>query len=125
VARLTSAAIFDHRPQLGHGKIKVLAMIALYGRISAAGRAMQTSYRRAWLLVEDAACTFATPLPVKQLSRWTRQRQDVGSELSSSIGRSNGSRLQDALGEFYNGCSSLGNIRYNIIYAAAPNSPLH
>ena len=32
------------------------------GSISAAGRAHQMSYRRAWLLVEDMNCMFAKPL---------------------------------------------------------------
>ncbi len=41
----------EHR--LGHGKIELLEHIRATGSISAAGRAMDMSYRRAWLLVEE------------------------------------------------------------------------
>jgi molybdate transport system regulatory protein len=37
----------------------LLELIAEHGSISAAGRAMGMSYRRAWLLVEDVNTTFA------------------------------------------------------------------
>jgi molybdate transport system regulatory protein len=39
--------------RLGHGKIELLEHIKATGSISAAGRAMDMSYRRAWLLVEE------------------------------------------------------------------------
>ncbi|WP_075289832.1 winged helix-turn-helix domain-containing protein [Pararhizobium arenae] len=41
----------EHR--LGHGKIELLEHIRATGSISAAGRAMDMSYRRAWLLIEE------------------------------------------------------------------------
>jgi molybdate transport system regulatory protein len=37
---------------MGPGKADLLDAIALHGSISAAGRAMQMSYRRAWMLVD-------------------------------------------------------------------------
>lgn len=40
----------DHR--IGPGKVQLLEMIAEHGSISAAGRALGMSYRRAWMLVE-------------------------------------------------------------------------
>jgi molybdate transport system regulatory protein len=67
MARLTIRIDFDDGRQLGHGKIRLLEMIALYGSISAAGRAMQMSYRRAWLLVEEINRMFAAPLVTKRL----------------------------------------------------------
>jgi molybdate transport system regulatory protein len=42
---------FPHAERLGRGKIALLEHIRETGSISAAGRAMDMSYRRAWLLV--------------------------------------------------------------------------
>lgn len=49
---------------LGPGKIALLEEIARHGSISAAARAMDMSYRRAWLLVESMNTRFAQPLVV-------------------------------------------------------------
>jgi molybdate transport system regulatory protein len=46
---------------LGPGKVRLLELIAELGSISAAGRAMGMSYRRAWLLVEDLNSLFRQP----------------------------------------------------------------
>ncbi len=48
--------------RIGPGKIELLEKIAAFGSISAAGRAMNMSYRRAWELVEDMNRLFASPL---------------------------------------------------------------
>lgn len=48
--------------RIGPGKIELLEKIAAFGSISAAGRAMGMSYRRAWELVEDLNHTFTTPV---------------------------------------------------------------
>ena len=47
---------------LGPGKMELLAAIGAAGSISGAARAMQMSYRRAWLLVETMNSCFLTPL---------------------------------------------------------------
>ncbi len=47
---------------LGPGKGELLARIADTGSISAAGRAMGMSYKRAWMLVETLNGYFRTPL---------------------------------------------------------------
>jgi molybdate transport system regulatory protein len=47
---------------LGPGRADLLQGIAETGSISAAGRAMGMSYRRAWMLVETLNAAFATPL---------------------------------------------------------------
>lgn len=47
---------------LGPGKADLLEQIAATGSISAAGRAMGMSYKRAWTLVEALNAMFATPL---------------------------------------------------------------
>jgi molybdate transport system regulatory protein len=47
---------------LGPGKADLLEAIAATGSISAAGRQMKMSYRRAWLLVEELNGSFRTAL---------------------------------------------------------------
>jgi molybdate transport system regulatory protein len=44
---------FPQKDRLGRGKMELLEHIRETGSISAAGRAMDMSYRRAWLLVSD------------------------------------------------------------------------
>jgi molybdate transport system regulatory protein len=51
--------------QVGPGKIELLRQIAAHESISAAARAMDMSYRRAWLLVEEINGLFAQPVVVK------------------------------------------------------------
>ncbi|MBB6307443.1 winged helix-turn-helix domain-containing protein [Xanthobacter tagetidis] len=48
--------------RIGPGKIELLEKIAAFGSISAAGRAMDMSYRRAWELVEELNGTFESPV---------------------------------------------------------------
>jgi molybdate transport system regulatory protein len=44
---------FPDEDRLGHGKMELLEHIRETGSISAAGRAMDMSYRRAWMLVSE------------------------------------------------------------------------
>jgi len=60
--RVTLRLDFDAGRKLGPGKIALLEAIRETGSISAAGRAHQMSYRRAWLLVEELNTMFAEPL---------------------------------------------------------------
>jgi molybdate transport system regulatory protein len=53
MARLTIRIDFSPTSSVGPGKIRLLELIAETGSISAAGRAMGMSYRRAWLLVDE------------------------------------------------------------------------
>ena len=48
-----SLRIYLDEGHIGHGKIELLENIRSCGSISAAARAMNMSYRRAWLLVDD------------------------------------------------------------------------
>ena len=48
--------------RLGPGKIRLLELIGDSGSISAAGRAMGMSYRRAWVLVNEMNSAFRTPV---------------------------------------------------------------
>ena len=47
--------------RIGPGKIELLRQIRACRSISAAARAMNMSYRRAWLLVQDLNDVFASP----------------------------------------------------------------
>jgi molybdate transport system regulatory protein len=48
--------------RLGPGKVRLLELIGETGSISAAGREMNMSYRRAWNLVNELNETFAEPV---------------------------------------------------------------
>lgn len=48
--------------KLGPGKAELMERIAATGSISAAGRQMKMSYKRAWMLVEEMNSLFANPL---------------------------------------------------------------
>jgi len=53
---------FGQITRLGPGKARLLELIAEHGSISAAGRAMGMSYRRAWLLVDSLNEAFREPV---------------------------------------------------------------
>lgn len=53
---------FPPGERLGHGKIELMERIVETGSISAAGRAMDMSYRRAWLLVDALNHMFRQPV---------------------------------------------------------------
>lgn len=53
---------FAHGRRVGPGKVALLEQIEATGSISAAGRALGMSYRRAWLLVEQLNAMFAEPV---------------------------------------------------------------
>lgn len=62
MTRISLRLNFTESEALGPGKVRLLELIAENGSISAAGRAMDMSYRRAWDLVDDLNRTFHTPL---------------------------------------------------------------
>lgn len=53
--------LFDEA-MLGPGKAELLGRIRDTGSISAAGRQMEMSYKRAWMLVEELNAAFREPL---------------------------------------------------------------
>lgn len=65
-AQLTLRIDFGAYGALGPGKIKLLEQIDRFGSISAAGRSMDMSYRRAWLLVEGINDMFGEPAVATQ-----------------------------------------------------------
>src|SRR5690349_20463696 len=60
--KLTLRLDFGPAQQIGHGKIRLLEAIRDQGSISAAGRSMHMSYRRAWLLIDELNRMFSEPL---------------------------------------------------------------
>ena len=69
---------------LGPGKILLMELISKHGSISAAGKEMGMSYRRAWLLVDEINRIFREPLVEKQMggsggggARLTKLGRDV------------------------------------------------
>jgi molybdate transport system regulatory protein len=67
MTRLTLRIDFDKGRAIGPGKIKLLELIDALGSISAAGRQMGMSYRRAWLLVDDLNRSFSGPVVSSQV----------------------------------------------------------
>jgi molybdate transport system regulatory protein len=70
-------------PGIGHigpGKIELLKQIRAHRSISAAARAMNMSYRRAWLLVQELNDLFAEPV----VEKWLGGPSRGGAALTSS-----------------------------------------
>jgi molybdate transport system regulatory protein len=65
-AQLTLRVDFGPYGALGPGKIKLLELIDKHGSITAAGKSMDMSYRRAWLLVNSINEMFEEPAVAKQ-----------------------------------------------------------
>ena len=65
---------------VGPGKIELLRQIREHQSISAAARAMNMSYRRAWLLVEDLNAVFARP----DVAKWMGGRSRGGATLTQA-----------------------------------------
>src|ERR1700733_3235985 len=67
MTRLVFQLHFDAENRIGPGKIELLEKIEHTGSISAAGRLMNMSYRRAWLLVDAMNRTFHSPVVATRL----------------------------------------------------------
>jgi molybdate transport system regulatory protein len=62
MARLTLRLDFAPGQAIGHGKIRLLEAVRDRGSISAAGRTLGMSYRRAWLLIDALNRLFGEPV---------------------------------------------------------------
>lgn len=102
---LKSVLRIDFPPdeRLGRGKMMLLQLIIETGSISAAGRAMDMSYRRAWLLVDALNHMFSelvvdtrhggkqgggavvTPFGLQLLSRYRQMEQKLAHAISDDI----------------------------------------
>jgi molybdate transport system regulatory protein len=74
MARLVLQLHFDAENRIGPGKMELLEQIELTGSISAAGREMNMSYRRAWLLVNAMNRTFHAPVVATRLGGMSEGR---------------------------------------------------
>lgn len=68
--------------QVGPGKMQLLRLIDEHRSIAAAARAMDMSYRRAWLLVEELNGLFSAPV----VSKWQGGASQGGASLTD-LGR--------------------------------------
>lgn len=57
----------DDHGRIGPGKIRLLEQIGALGSISAAGRSMNMSYKRAWALVDELNRCFGKPVVSTQM----------------------------------------------------------
>ena len=64
--RLTVRVDFGSERALGPGKIRLLEAVGRTGSISQAGRSLDMSYRRAWLLIDDMNQCFREPVVTAQ-----------------------------------------------------------
>ena len=60
--RLTLRIDIGDQQKFGPGKARLLELVAEHSSITAAGRAMGMSYRRAWMLVDELNTMFAAKL---------------------------------------------------------------
>ena len=67
MARLTLRVDLGPDQAIGPGKIRLLEAVRDTGSISEAGRSLDMSYRRAWLLVDDMNRCFREPVVTTQL----------------------------------------------------------
>ena len=67
MAKLTLRIDFETADAIGPGKIRLLEQVRDTGSISAAGRAMDMSYRRAWLLIDRLNNAFREPVVTTKL----------------------------------------------------------
>jgi len=74
--------LLDPDGHIGPGKVELLELIERLGSISAAGRALGMSYRRAWELVEEMNRIFGRPVAEAQAGG----RQGGGAKLTD-LGR--------------------------------------
>ena len=62
MAELSIRVDLDGDGRLGPGKVLLLERIDQHGSISAAGRSLDMSYKRAWDLVAEMNASFASPV---------------------------------------------------------------
>lgn len=62
MARITIRIDLEDGRHIGHGKIRLLELIAEHGSITRAAKAMDMSYRRAWLLADEVNTMFEQPV---------------------------------------------------------------
>ncbi len=64
--------VLDKTDRVGPGKIRLLELIAEKGSISEAARAMEMSYRRAWLLIDSINTMYGEPVITTKIGGYGR-----------------------------------------------------
>ena len=108
--RMTIRLDLPNGHRIGPGKIRLLEAIAATGSISAAGRSLGMSYRRAWLLVDEINRAFTQPAVAGQtggsggggtaLTDWGRELVELyrGLEVASVTANAAGlARVEDMM----------------------------
>ncbi|PSH64513.1 winged helix-turn-helix domain-containing protein [Phyllobacterium sophorae] len=108
---------FPNGERIGRGKMQLLEHIRSTGSISAAGRAMNMSYRRAWLLVSAMNGMFSLPVVDSQrggkqgggavvtgfgeelLSRFRAMEAKIGTAVADDLGWLDANRAKQATGD--------------------------
>lgn len=108
---------FPNGERIGRGKMQLLEHIRSTGSISAAGRAMNMSYRRAWLLVSAMNGMFSLPVVDSQrggkqgggavvtgfgeelLSRFRAMEEKIGTAVADDLGWLDANRAKQATGD--------------------------
>ncbi len=67
MAGLSLRIEIDPHGRIGPGKVALLERLDELGSISAAGRSLGMSYKRAWALIDDLNQCFGTPLVATQM----------------------------------------------------------
>ena len=67
MARVTLRIDFEGTESVGPGKVRLLEQVRETGSIAAAGRALDMSYRRAWLLIDELNRSFREPVVTTKL----------------------------------------------------------
>jgi molybdate transport system regulatory protein len=67
MAKLSLRVVLAPSGAVGPGKIRLLESVDATGSISAAGRSMNMSYRRAWLLIDELNHLFRQPVVATRL----------------------------------------------------------
>ena len=62
MARVTLSLVFDSGARIGPGKAALLESVQHTGSISAAARAMNMDYKRAWVLIQSMNRAFDKPV---------------------------------------------------------------
>jgi molybdate transport system regulatory protein len=75
--RISLRVDFGDTVRVGPGKVQLLELIAEFGSISAAARAMDMSYRRAWLLVASLNRAFVQQVVATRPGGKADQRAEV------------------------------------------------
>jgi molybdate transport system regulatory protein len=113
MSSLNIQIVLDKSDRVGPGKIRLLELIDEKGSISEAARAMNMSYRRAWLLVDSVNNMFDEPAITTKIGGYGR-----GGASLTEFGKS----LIDHYRSFESECQTLLNTKHTLLAQAERRS---